>query len=281
MLTAILLSFREGLEAALVVGMVLGALKKMDGTRRQSPVWSGVALAVLLSVGAAALLTEVGIELEGTLENIFEGTMLLIAAIVLTWMIFWMQYQGRRMKGELEEGVRLALTNGTGIGLFSLAFVATVREGIETALLLTANAFNSTATQTLVGTLIGLTLAVGAGWLIFATTVRLNTRQFFKITSAILIVFAAGLVAHGIHEFNEGGFLPGVVDHVWDVNWLIPEDSTVGNILASLVGYVPDPSLTVVLAWLLYFVAVWFGSRRFDQFMRRARQVSPANRTSS
>ncbi len=278
MLTAILLAFREGLEAALVVGMVLGALNKMGGSSRRSAVWSGVALAVLLSFGVAAALTQVGITLEGALEQVFEGTTLLLAAVVLTWMIFWMQYQGRHMKGELEEGVRQALSNGAGFGLFSLAFFAVFREGVETALLLTANAFNSTATDTLSGTLIGLAFAVIAGYLIFATTVRLNTRQFFRITSIILIVFAAGLVAHGIHEFNEAGLIPNVIEHVWDTNWLIAQDSQLGKILETLVGYVPDPSLTVVLGWLAYFAAVWIGSRRFDHFIvqRATRGASSA-----
>lgn len=275
MLAAVLLAFREGLEAALIVGIVLGALNKMGARQRQRSVWLGVGLAAWLSFGVAVGLTFIGIELDGIAEQIFEGATMLIAAGVLTWMIFWMQYQGRRMKGELEAEVRQALVGGAGWGLFGLSFIAVFREGVETALLLTANAFNSSATDTLIGTLIGLALAVGAGWLLFATTVRLNTRQFFRVTSVVLIVFAAGLVAHGIHEFNEAGLIPAVVEHIWNTNRIVPQESQLGSVLTTLFGYNAMPSLTELLGYVTYFVVVWLGARRLDQFMaRRAVQAA-------
>ncbi|MEP7199776.1 MAG: FTR1 family protein [Chloroflexota bacterium] len=275
MLAAVLLAFREGLEAALIVGIVLGALNKMGARQRQRSVWLGVGLAAWLSFGVAVGLTFIGIELDGIAEQIFEGATMLIAAGVLTWMIFWMQYQGRRMKGELEAEVRQALVGGAGWGLFGLSFIAVFREGVETALLLTANAFNSSATDTLIGTLIGLALAVGAGWLLFATTVRLNTRQFFRVTSVVLIVFAAGLVAHGIHEFNEAGLIPEVVEHIWNTNGIVPQESQLGSVLTTLFGYNAMPSLTELLGYVTYFVVVWLGARRLDQFMaRRAVQAA-------
>jgi high-affinity iron transporter len=278
MLAAIFVALREGLEAALIVGIVLGALKKLGAGDRQRPVWTGVALAVLLSFGVAIGLTRIGIELEGTAEQLFEGATMLLAAGVLTWMIFWMQYQGRHMKGELEESVRRAL-GGSSWGLFSLAFIAVFREGVETALLLTATAFTTSAQETLIGTLIGLACAVVAGWLIFTTTVRLNTRQFFRVTSVILIVFAAGLAAHGIHEFNEAGLIPEVVEHLWDLNWLLPEQSPVGQMLTSLLGYNANPSLTEVLGYIAYYVLVLIGSWQFDRFIqaRAVRETSAAS----
>ena len=275
MLAAVLLAFREGLEAALIVGIVLGALNKMGARQRQRSVWLGVGLAAWLSFGVAVGLTFIGIELDGIAEQIFEGATMLIAAGVLTWMIFWMQYQGRRMKGELEAEVRQALVGGAGWGLFGLSFIAVFREGVETALLLTANAFNSSATDTLIGTLIGLALAVGAGWLLFATTVRLNTRQFFRVTSVVLIVFAAGLVAHGIHEFNEAGLIPAVIEHIWNTNGIVPQESQLGSVLTTLFGYNAMPSLTELLGYVTYFVVVWLGAWRLDRFMaRRAVQAA-------
>ncbi len=270
MLSAVFLAFREGLEAALIVGLILGALTQMGGKRR-SPVWAGVVVAIVASFAVAGALTYIGVELEGTAEQIFEGTTFLIAAVVLTSMIFWMQYQGRHMKGALEQNMRKTLAGtAAGWGLFSLAFVSVFREGVETALLLTANAFSSNAQDTLAGTLIGLVAAAAAGYLIFATTVRLNTRQFFRVTSVILIVFAAGLIGRGVHEFNEAAMVPEIVAHVWDTSALLPADSMLGNLARTLFGYNPEPSLTELIAYAGYFVIVFVGSRRVGQVLGRA-----------
>lgn len=265
MLSAVFLAFREGVEAALIVGILLGALAQLGGKRR-GLVWAGVAAAIVASFAVAALLTYIGVELEGTAEQIFEGTTFLIAAIVLTSMIFWMQYQGRHMKGALEQNMRKTLGGaGAGWGLFSLAFISVFREGVETALLLTANAFSSNAQETLAGTLIGLAAAAVAGYLIFATTVRLNTRQFFRVTSVILIVFAAGLIGRGVHEFNEAAIVPEVIEHVWDISAWLPADSVLGNLARTLLGYNPEPSLTELVAYAGYFVIVLLGSRRVEK----------------
>jgi high-affinity iron transporter len=142
-----------------------------------------------------------------------------------------------------------------------LAFLAVVREGIELALFLTASAFASTAAQTFSGALIGLFTSILLGWLLFKTTVRLDLRRFFQVTGILLILFAAGLVAHGVHEFNEIGWLPAIVEQVWDLNPVLNENSTVGEILKALFGYNGNPALTEMLAYLAYFVAIAFGLR--------------------
>jgi len=172
-----------------------------------------------------------------------------------------MNRQSRFIKGELEAGVSRATSAGGARALFSLAFLAVVREGIELALFLTAATFASDTQSTILGGLLGLGVSILLGWGLFASTVRLNLRRFFQVSGFLLILFAAGLVAHGVHEFNEVGWIPAVVEHVWDVNPILDENSTFGLMLKALFGYNGNPSLTEVLAYLAYFVAIFFGLR--------------------
>jgi len=272
MLASFLLSLREGIEAALIIGIVLGALRKMHRTGLVPAVWYGTLSAVLVSLVGGVLLTVFGLSLEGTAEQIFEGIAMLLAAGVLTWMIFWMGRQARNIKGELESGVHKAVFEGGKRGLFALAFLAVVREGIELALFLTAATFASGAQSTIFGALLGLGLAVLLGWGLFVSTIRLDLRQFFRVTGFLLILFAAGLVAHGVHEFNEAGVIPSVIEHVWDVNPILDENATTGSMLKALFGYNGNPSLTEVLAYFTYFVAIYFGLRLSDRRADRAVQ---------
>ena len=146
-------------------------------------------------------------------------------------------------------------------GLFLLAFFAVVREGIELALFLTAAVFASSELQTIVGALLGLFTAILLGWSMFATAVRLDLRRFFQVTGVLLILFAAGLVASGIHEFNEVGWIPEIIGHVWDLTPVLSETSLAGQILKTLFGYNASPSLSSVISYAIYFVAVWLGLR--------------------
>jgi high-affinity iron transporter len=256
MFAAMLLAFREGLEAALILGIVLGVLRRVQRTEQGHLVWLGAGLAGLVSLGAGLGLHALGIAFEGQAEEIFEGVAMLLAAAVLTWMIFWMERQGRSVQADLEQGVQQAVLGGGRWALFSLAFVAVLREGIELALFLTAAAFGTTAGATLVGGAAGLAAAAVAGWLLFATTTRLNARSFFQVTSILLILFAAGLMAHGVHEFNTVGWIPSVVEHVWDLNPVLDEGSGLGQVLKALFGYNGNPSLTEVSAYVGYWVVV-------------------------
>ncbi len=262
MIAALVLAFREGLEAALILGIVLGVLRRVGRRGQEKMVWLGAGLAGLLSLCAGIGLYALGISFEGPAEEVFEGLAMLLAAGVLTWMIFWMDKQGRHMQAELERDVRRAAMDGGSWAIFSLAFLAVLREGIELALFLTAATFTVTAAATLIGGLLGLGLAALAGWLIFATTARLDVRTFFRVTSIVLIVFAAGLVAHGIHELNEAGIVPAVVEHVWDINPVLDENSSGGQILKTLLGYNGNPSLTEVVAYFCYWVVVLLALRR-------------------
>lgn len=270
MLASALITLREGLEAALIVGIVLGMLRKLGHTDRSRPVWAGVLAAVVVSVAAGLALNAMGVAFEGRTEEIFEGVAMLLAAGVLTWMIFWMQRQGRQIQAELELDVRRAITTSSTWALFSLAFVAVVREGIETVLFLTAASFSATPAQTLVGGALGLTVAVALGWLMFAAGKRLDVRAFFRVTSVLLILFAAGLVAYGVHELQGAALLPTFVEHVWDMNHILDERGAVGSFLKVLFGYNGNPSLLEVTAYGVYFAVVGIVS------LRRGRAMVPA-----
>ena len=256
MVASFLITLRGGLEAALIVGIVLSVLRKLGRAGRSRPMWLGVAGAVVVNAIAGLAFSALGVAFGGRSEGIFDGIAMLLAAGVLTWMIFWMQRQGREVQVELERDVRHAVSVGGTWALFSLSFVAVVREGIETALFLTAAAFSATAGQTLAGGALGLAVAVLVGWLIFAAGKRLDVRAFFRVTSLLLILFAVGLLSHGIHELQEAALLPTLVEHVWDVNPVLDENGPLGSFLKALFGYNGNPSLLDVISYVGYLVAI-------------------------
>jgi high-affinity iron transporter len=258
MITSILLSLREGLEAALIIGIVLGALRRTDRSDLKRPLWAGVLSAVIVSLLSALLLRAVDKELKGPAEQIFEGVTLLLAAGVLTWMIFWMRRQSGSMKSELESNVNRAANLGGGGALYFLAFISVLREGIELALYLTASSLTSGGVQTLLGTSIGLITACLLGYLIYTATIRLNLQRFFTITGVILILFAAGLIAHSVAEFNEAGIIPAIINPIWNLNPLLNDQSTIGMIFSALFGYHGSPSLTEALGYSGYILVTVF-----------------------
>ena len=256
MLASFLLSLREGLEAALIIGIVLGVLLKIKRTDLNIVVWRGVGVAAILSLLAAIALNLLGMEFEGKGEEIFEGVAMLLAASVLTWMILWMQNHGSNLKSEIEKQTNQAALGNGQKALFALAFLAVFREGIELALFLLAARLTSSLLQTLSGALLGLLSATILGWVLFTSTMKLSLRGFFGVTNILLIVFAAGLVGLGIHEFNEAGVIPSIIEHVWDVNGILSDKSEVGLLLKALIGYNGNPSLTEVAAYTAYLVAL-------------------------
>ena len=184
-----------------------------------------------------------------------------LAVGVLTWMIFWMRSQARFLKGSLEKEVLTAATSGQMLALFGVAFVAVFREGVETALILSASAFVADRGGTLVGAVLGLALAAGLGWFMYASTRRLNMRLFFNVTSVLLLFFAAGLLASGVHEFQEVNLLPATIPHLWDFNHILSETSPLGEIMKALFGYNGSPSLLEVISYMAYWVVALVGVR--------------------
>lgn len=261
MAAAALIALREGLEAALIVGIVLGYLRRIGYLEGRRSVWLGVFAAALASVSVAVVIQLIGMELEGRAEEIFEGATMFLAVGVLTWMIFWMRYQARLIKTSLEQDVQKAVETGTRWGLTFVAFIAVFREGVETALFLSAAAFATDSQGTLIGAALGLAAAILIGFLIYASTARLNIRLFFNITSVLLLLFAAGLLAHGIHEFQEAGVIPTVNGQVWNTNNILDENSSLGQMLKAVVGYNGNPSLEEVVGYVGYWVVVLLGLR--------------------
>jgi len=264
MISSFLLALREGLEAALIVGIVLGVLNRLRRSELKPWIWRGVWTAVALSLLVGFGLQMLGASLEGAAEEIFEGLATLFAAGVLTWMIFWMQRQGKWIRQNLERETTQALSMGGG-ALFFLAFIAVFREGLELALFLLASSLVSGGVATLGGALAGLASAVLLGWLLFRSTLRLDVRTFFQVTNVVLIFFAAGLVAYGIHELNEVGWIPALIEHVWDVNYILSENSELGKVLKALFGYNGNPSLTEVIGYFAFLGVMLLQYVRFQQ----------------
>lgn len=256
MAASLLITLREGLEAALIVGIILAYLAKTGNRDKSGPVWAGTLLAVLLSVLVGAIIFLTAGEFEGRAEELFEGTAMFTAAGVLTYMIFWMRKQSINIRAHLQAQVNTALASGSRAALAVLAFVAVGREGIETALFMFAATKAASPSAATAGGLLGLGAAAVLGYLLYRGTYRLNLRAFFNTTSVLLLLFAAGLLAHGIHEFSEAGLLPVLVEHVWDTNPILNEGSTLGGFLKALFGYNGNPSLLEVLGWVAYLGAI-------------------------
>ena len=253
MLASLLITLREGLEAALIIGIILAYLSRTGNRQGFKPVWLGTGLAVLASLLVGGIIYGVAGGMTGRGEEIFEGIAMFLAVSILTWMIFWMRRQSINVREHLQAQIHSALLRSSSLALVGLAFVVVVREGIETALFLFAStSVAESTTASLFGGLLGLVIAAVIGYSIYKGSARLNLRAFFNATSVVLIIFAAGLLAHGIHEFQEAGLLPVIVEHVWDINNTIPESSTLGEFLKAIVGYNGNPSLLEVIAYPLY-----------------------------
>jgi high-affinity iron transporter len=263
MIASFLLMFREGLEAALIAGILFGYLNQTGHADRRRWVWAAIFSASALSLALAVLLNTIGTHLEGRAEAAFEGLAMLLAVGVLTWMIVWMRRQARYLKTALQAELGVALRSGHNWGLFGVAFLAVFREGVEMALFLTALSLVNDGWATISGVALGLVAATVTGWAIYSSTARLDVRRFFDVTSVLLLIFAAGLLAHGLHELAEIGWLPELVEQVWTLRPVLSHDSTGGAILRTLVGYNDSPSLLEMIGYLGYWVIVLLALNRW------------------
>lgn len=255
-MAAFLIMLREGVEAALIVAILLAYVRHFEQRRPARLIWAGTLSAVTISVLVGIILFATIGELEGRAEEITEGIIALAAAGLLTWMIFWMGKQARAMRNQLETQVDAALAAG-GWALASVAFVAVLREGLESALFLISTTVGDDANGgQLLGGLLGVLLAVGIGYLIYRGGRKLNLRLFFRVTGLLIILFAAGLVSTGIHELQEANVFPTAVEHVWTIGFAAPEGNNVWAFLKSLVGWRHNPSLLMVLAYFTYLMPV-------------------------
>jgi high-affinity iron transporter len=256
MIPSILLSLREGLEAALIISIVGVSLRKAGRSDLNRSLWMGIIAAAITSLAAALLLRSVDAELDGVSEQIFEGITFLLAAAVLTWMIFWMQSESHYMKSRLEDRVNRAMKATSSGAIFFVSFLAVLREGIELALYLTAVSLSLSGIQILLGTAIGFSIAWLIAYLIYSASLRLNLPRFFQVSGLLLILFAAGLVGRSVAEFNEAGIIPAVISPVWNLNPFLNDHSMLGTVFSTLFGYHSNPSLTEALGYSAYVLIV-------------------------
>ena len=264
--SGLLTGLREGVEAALIVSIILAYLAKTGNQRYFGRIWLGAGVAIALSVAIGLVLFSTIGGFEEQAELIFEGFAMLIAAAVVTWMLFWMRRTSANIKGQLHAGVDRALVEGGIFGLAILAFTAVIREGIETALFLMgqATAAGTQATSTLVGAVIGLAIAVVLGYGLYRGARVINLRTFFSWTGIALIFIAAGLLSHGIHEFIEAGWITFGTQTAFDISGVLPHDpeagalGVVGSILRALVGYTSTPEWITFAAWIAYIAVVLY-----------------------
>jgi len=266
--TGLLTGLREGVEAALIVSIILAYLAKTGNQRHFGKIWLGAGLAVALSIAVGVLLFVTIGGFDEPAEQIFEGFAMLIAAAVVTWMLFWMRRTSANIKGTLQAGVDRALVEGGIFGLAILAFTAVIREGIETALFLMgqATAAGTQASSTLVGAIVGLTIAVAIGYGLYRGARVLNLRTFFSWTGIALVLIAAGLLSHGIHEFIEAGWITFGTSTAFDIRAILPHEAepgngalgVIGSILRALVGYTSTPEWITFAVWLAYIVVVLY-----------------------
>lgn len=283
MLGTFLIGLREGLEAALVVGILIAYVRRIGRDDVRSRIWIGVGTAVVLSLGLGALLTFGTYGLTFEAQEIIGGSLSILAVGLVTWMIFWMARTARGLKRELEHQVESRL-DGPGWGLVAIGFIAVAREGLETALFLwSAVRSSGDAPLAWVGAVLGLLTAVAIGWLIHRGIVRINLGTFFTWTGALLIVVAAGILAYGIHDLQEAGVLPGpwtgASGWAFQLSDTIDPSGLPAALLKGTVGFSPDMTTLEVAAWAAYLAVVGTAYGRVVRRPHRAAAAAPTEGT--
>lgn len=273
MLANYLIGLREGLEATLVVSILVAYLVRSGRRERLRPIWIGVGAAVAMSLAAGALLTFTSRSMSFRSQERFGGVMSILAVCFVTWMVFWMRRASHHLKGELQEKLDVALAMGTG-ALAVTAFVAVGREGLETALFIwTAVQATGSSAAPVAGAFLGLTTAVVLGYLLYRRSVKLNLAKFFRWTGAGLVVVAAGVLAYGFHDLQEGGLLAfGGLDRVaLNATRIVPPSSWWGTLFKGLFSISAEPTRLELGVWLAYLVPT------MTLFLRRPRRsTAPA-----
>ncbi|MEU3316650.1 MULTISPECIES: iron uptake transporter permease EfeU [Streptomyces] len=251
-----LIGLREGLEASLVVCILVAYLVKTGNSRRLPPVWAGVGIAVALSLAFGALLQFGSSTLTFQAKEALGGSLSVLSVALVTWMVFWMRRTARHLKTELQDKLDAALAIGTG-ALVVTSFFAVGREGLETSLFIwTAVQATGDGVRPLVGALLGLATSVLLGWLFYKGALKINLAKFFRWTGAMLVVVAAGVLAYGVHDLQEAALLPGLHSLAFDISATIPPDSWYGTLLKGVFNFQPDPTVLQTAVWALYVVPV-------------------------
>ena len=256
MLANYLIGLREGIEAALIVSILVTYLVKLGEKRHVAKVLWGVALAVIVAIAVGVALGELEAVAPGNAEVLITGSASMLAVIFVTWMIFWMARQSRAMSANLRGQIDAAVTKSEW-SLATVAFLAVIREGVETSLFIwstTKTASNGTAA--LAGAILGLLTAAILGYFMYRGSLRFNIGTFFKYTGGFLIVVAGGIFAYSLGEFQEIGWLPLLTQHAYDVSALVPDGSVQDSILGGTIAFNAAPSVLQSLAWFAYLAVV-------------------------
>ncbi|WMX47367.1 iron uptake transporter permease EfeU [Streptomyces roseicoloratus] len=250
-----LIGLREGLEASLVVCILIAYLVKTGRRDALKPVWAGIGVAVALALAFGAGLEFGSQELTFEAQELLGGSLSILAVILVTWMVFWMRRTARHLKAELHGRLDAALRMGTG-ALVATAFLAVGREGLETALFVWASvrASSDGTYAPLAGVVLGLLTAVFLGWLFYRGALRINLAKFFTWTGGMLVVVAAGVLAYGVHDLQEARFLGGLGNKAFDISSTIPPDTWYGTLLKGVFNFQPDPTVLQVTVWALYLI---------------------------
>ena len=256
MLATYLIGLREGIEAAIIISILVGYVVKLGERNQVSKILSGAALAVILSLGLGFGLSTIDASVSDRIEISITGTTSLLAVVFVTWMIFWMARQSRAMAAQLRARVDAAVTRSAW-SLASVAFLAVIREGVETSILLWSTAKSAGGGSAIFGgAFLGLATATVTGYLMYRGSLRFNLGTFFKFTGAYLIVIAAGVFAYAIGEFQELGILPFLTAHAYDVSAIFPDGSLQELVLAGTVAFNTKPTLLQALSWAIYAIPV-------------------------
>ncbi|MGW1724619.1 iron uptake transporter permease EfeU [Streptomyces sp. NPDC002306] len=250
-----LIGLREGLEASLVVCILIAYLVKTGRRDALRPIWIGIGVAVLIAMGFGCALEFGSQELTFEAQEALGGSLSIVAVCLVTWMVFWMRRTARHLRSELHDKLDAALAMGTG-ALVATAFLAVGREGLETALFVWASvhAASDGTPRPLVGVALGLATAVLLGWLFYRGALKINLARFFTWTGGMLVVVAAGVLAYGVHDLQEADWLPGLRNLAFDISDTVDPGSWYGTLLKGVFNFQPDPTVFQVTVWLLYLV---------------------------
>ncbi|MBW5483542.1 iron uptake transporter permease EfeU [Streptomyces bambusae] len=249
-----LIGLREGLEASLVVCILVAYLVRTGNRDKLPPIWLGVGIAAGVSLAFGAALEFGTQELTFQAQEAIGGSLSIVAVALVTWMVFWMKRTARHLRAELHGKLDAALAMGTG-ALVTTAFLAVGREGIETSLFVwrSVKAAGDGAGP-LAGVLLGIGTSVLLGYLFYRGALRIDLAKFFTWTGGMLVVVAAGVLAYGVHDLQEADFVPGLRDKAFDISATIPPDSWYGTLLKGTFNFQPDPTWLQVAVWALYLV---------------------------
>lgn len=256
MLSTFIIALREGLEASLIVGILVAYIVKTNRKNYLKPLWTGVISAIIASVGLGAFLTFTSVSLTDRGQELFAGVTSFIAVALVTWMVFWMKRTARNLRNELQGKMDAAVSAGP-LALAGAAFFAVIREGLETSLFVYTN-FQSVAdtTSSVAGLTLGFAVSITLGYLIYKSSIKLNLSKFFTYSGVALIIVAAGVLSYGVHEFQELGYLPGPDAFVWDVTSFIAKDSILGASLSGTIGFDTTTSWMQLGVYVMYLGAV-------------------------